>query len=118
MIEEYNHEEWLGKIKGHEMEQERGRRCYECYKFRLEKTVSKAKEMKFDYFSTTLSVSPYKVYRYIKELGDKFAEEYNVKFYDQDYKKKDGFKMAAKLSNDLGLYRQNYCGCEFSKIDK
>lgn len=111
---DYHHDKWLGDVKGLEAEPEKGKRCYKCYKYRMKKTAQKASAMKFDFFSTTLSVSPFKVYKYIKEIGDQLALEYSIGFHDQDYKKKDGFKKAAKLSRELNLYRQNYCGCEFS----
>ncbi len=115
IIEDYRHDKWLDSIKGLENEPEKGKRCYQCYEYRMRKLVQKAKELKFDFFSTTLSVSPFKVYKYIKEIGDKLSIEYSLSFHDQDYKKKEGFKKAAILSKELNLYRQNYCGCEFSR---
>ncbi len=115
IVEDYHHDKWLTSIKGLEQEPEKGKRCYECYRYRMKKVTKKAEEMNFDFFSTTLSVSPFKVYSYIKKIGEDLAKKYSVAFYDQDYKKKDGFKKASKLSRELNLYRQNYCGCEFSK---
>ncbi len=115
IIDEYNHQDWLNHIKGLEAEPEKGRRCWQCYKYRMEKVAQEAYRANFDYFSTTLSVSPHKVYKYIKEIGDELADKYKIKFYDRDYKKKEGAKQASALSCELGLYRQNYCGCEFSR---
>jgi predicted adenine nucleotide alpha hydrolase (AANH) superfamily ATPase len=118
IIENYHHDKWLLDVKSLEQEPEKGKRCYKCYKYRMKKVAKKASEMKFDFFSTTLSVSPYKIYAYIKEIGDELARKYSLGFHDQDYKKKDGFKKASALSCKLNLYRQNYCGCEFSKNKK
>ncbi len=118
ITEDYHHNKWLLDIKGLETEPEKGKRCYKCYKYRMIKVAQKAKVLEFDFFSTTLSVSPFKIYQYIKKIGDELAEEHSLGFHDQDYKKKDGFKKASKLSRDLNLYRQNYCGCEFSRNEK
>ncbi|MBU4375746.1 epoxyqueuosine reductase QueH [Patescibacteria group bacterium] len=114
LAEEYDHNKWLDKIKGHEHDSERGERCFICYKDRMESTAQKAQEGKFDYFSTTLTVSPRKDAAEISKIGKKMAEKYNVEFLDKDFKKKDGFKKSVELSKQLNLYRQNYCGCEFS----
>ena len=114
LTEEYNHDRWLNKIKGHESDSEGGERCLICYQDRIESTAIKTQAGKFDYFSTTLTVSPHKNAGNISEIGKKMAEKYNVKFLDQNFKKKDGFKKSVELSKQLNLYRQNYCGCEFS----
>lgn len=111
----YQHEAWLEKIKGNESEPEKGRRCYLCYEDRIQTVAKYAKEYSFDAFASTLSVSPHKVYRYISEIGQKIDKEKRIKFIDRDFKKKDGSKKASVLSRELGLYRQNYCGCEFSR---
>lgn len=110
----YNHYAWLGSVSGLENEPEKGKRCYVCYRSRMESAVLKAVELGAQAFSSTLSVSPHKVFPYIKEIGDQLCSQYGVSFYDQDYKKGGGALEAAKLSNNLGLYRQDYCGCEFS----
>ena len=115
VVKEYNHFAWLNKIKGHEHDPERGERCLICYKDRLEGTVKVAKEKHFNYFSTTLSISPYKDAQAISRIGNDLSDKYDVKFLDKDFKKKDGYKKSAKLSKELRLYRQNYCGCEFSR---
>ena len=116
LTEEYDHNKWLNKIKGHEHDKERGERCFICYQDRIESTAKKVEEGKFDCFSTTLTVSPHKDSEWISSIGKKMAEKYNVKFLDKDFKKKDGFKKSVELSKKLNLYRQNYCGCEFSHL--
>ena len=115
IIGDYNHENWLKLIKGHESDLERGERCRICYRQRLESTVCLARAEKIEYFTTTLSVSPHKDANRIKIIGKKLEEKYNLKFLYNDFKKNDGFKKAVKISKDLNLYRQNYCGCEFSR---
>ncbi|MCK4554148.1 epoxyqueuosine reductase QueH [Candidatus Parcubacteria bacterium] len=127
IVGEYNHKKWLELIKGHEHDLERGERCLICYQNRLETTADMAKEKQFNYFTTTLTVSPYKDAQAISRVGRELAKKYNVdpltgtqdlRFLDKDFKKQDGFKKSVELSKELGLYRQNYCGCEFSYLDK
>lgn len=115
LTEKYEHNFWLEKIKGHEEDRERGERCFVCYEDRLEKTAQIAKESDFKFFTTTLTMSPHKDAKAISKIGKKLEEKYQIKFLDQDFKKQDGFKKSSQLSRELGLYRQNYCGCEFSK---
>lgn len=112
---EHIHDDWLLYIKGHESDPEKGERCKLCYRFRLEKTAQKAKELNFDYFTTTLTVSPHKSAQDIISIGEELARDYGLKFLARDFKKNDGFKKANILSKELNLYRQNYCGCEFSR---
>ena len=112
---EYNHSNWLNKIKGLESEPEKGKRCLVCYKDRLDKIAEKAQEKDFDCFTSTLTVSPHKLAGEISRIGLELERKYDVKFLDRDFKKKDGFKKASEMSKKLNLYRQNYCGCEFSK---
>lgn len=101
-------------IKGMENLGERSERCFACYKLRLEQTAILAKQREFTYFTTTLSLSPYKDSDKINELGQKLAEVYDVKFLYSNFKKNDGYKRSIELSKALGLYRQNYCGCCYS----
>lgn len=115
---EYEHQEWLDRVEGHELDKEKGERCFICYRERLEKAAMFAKKAKFDYFASTLSISPHKDARALSEIGKELEKKYNVKFFDEDFKKKDGFKNSTLLSKELGLYRQNYCGCEFSLRDQ
>jgi predicted adenine nucleotide alpha hydrolase (AANH) superfamily ATPase len=111
---EYHHEVWLEKIRGHENDPERGERCLICYGDRLANTAKLAQKNKFDLFTTTLTVSPHKDALAISKIGNDLSLKYEVKFLDRDFKKQDGFKKSVELSKKLGLYRQNYCGCEYS----
>ena len=113
IIEKYNHKEFLETVKGLENEPERGLRCDECIKLRLKKTVQKAKELGIKKFTTSLVISPHKNFQKISEIGRQLSDE--VEFIAIDFKKKDGFLKTNNLSKDLGIYRQNYCGCEFAK---
>lgn len=115
IVGDYGHGEWLKRVKGHEKDPERGDRCRICYRCRLEDTARLAVKKGFEYFTTTLSVSPHKDAKAINEIGKELEQKYKLKFLDKDFKKKDGFKKSTKLSCELGLYRQNYCGCEFSR---
>jgi predicted adenine nucleotide alpha hydrolase (AANH) superfamily ATPase len=115
IIELYNHNEWLKKISGFESEPEKGGRCGICYRDRLQKTAEVAQKNNFDCFTTTLTVSPHKLAQSIIDIGLNLSASYGIKFLDKDFKKQDGFKKAGALSKELNLYRQNYCGCEFSR---
>ena len=101
--------------KNLENEPERGKRCYKCYELRLEETAKIAKELDFDYFTTTLSLSPHKNSNWINEIGSNLDKKYNTKYLYSDFKKKNGYKRSIELSNIYNLYRQNYCGCIYSK---
>lgn len=111
----YDHKEWLHKIKEHQTDREGGERCSICYEERLEATAQVAKKGGYDIFTTTLTISPHKRADKINEIGRNIVREFGVEFLEQDLKKEDGFKESCRLSKQLGLYRQNYCGCEFSK---
>lgn len=111
----YDNNEYENVIKGLENEKEGGSRCHKCYELRLEKTAKLAKENNFDYFSTTLTVSPYKNAQVLNEIGSKLEKKYNVKYLYSDFKKKNGYKRSIELSKIYNLYRQNYCGCIYSK---
>jgi len=112
---DYDHKEWLDFIKGLEREKEGRNRCFKCYEFRLLKTAEYAKENNFDYFASTLSISPHKNAAKINEIGREVAQKHQEKFYEADWKKQDGFKKSCQLSKEHNFYRQNYCGCEFSR---
>ena len=103
--------------KGLEEEPERGKRCYLCYSLRLEKTAAKARELGFPYFCTTLSLSPYKNAEWLNELGEKHGGRYEVNYLFSDFKKKGGYHRSLELSAQFGLYRQDFCGCKFSKAE-
>lgn len=112
---DYDNNVYEQKIKGYENCPERGERCTICFNLRLEKTAQIAKENDFDYFCTTLTVSPYKNANKINEIGKKLEEKYNIKWLYSDFKKNDGYKKSIELSKKYNLYRQNYCGCIYSK---
>lgn len=112
---DYLNNEYHEKVKGYENEPENGLRCSLCFELRLDKTASKAKENNFDYFGTTLTVSPHKNSKIINEIGLKLEEKYGVKFLLSDFKKEDGYKRSIELSKKYDLYRQDYCGCLYSK---
>ena len=101
--------------KGLEAEPERGKRCYLCYELRLKKTAQTARENGFDYFCTTLSLSPYKNADWLNEIGERLEKEYGVSWLYSDFKKQGGYARSIALSKEHGLYRQDFCGCRFSK---
>ena len=112
---EYNNEVYEKEIKGLELEPERGSRCLKCYHLRLEYAARLAKEKGFDYFGTTLSVSPYKSSEILNSIGEELSDTYNIPYLYSDFKKKEGYKRSIVLSHEYNLYRQDYCGCKFSK---
>lgn len=114
---EYSPKEYFSAVKGLENEPEGGERCKKCFELRLEASARVAKEMGFDYFTTTLTISPLKNAGLLNEIGEKFAEQYGVSWLCSDFKKKEGYKRSIVLSQEHKLYRQNYCGCVFSKRD-
>ncbi|THB65124.1 MAG: hypothetical protein D6B27_09195 [Gammaproteobacteria bacterium] len=108
-VDKYNHENWLAFIKGLEGEPEKGGRCNRCFEFSLQRTYLKAQELGIEKFCTTLTISPHKISSNIFKVGEKFPG-----FQAYNFKKKDGFRRSLKLSDEYELYRQKYCGCEFS----
>ena len=114
----FDPKEFYDCVKGYEQEKEGGERCFRCYRLRLESTAKLAQEMGFDYFTTTLSISPLKRADKINEIGEELGTIYNVKHLPSDFKKKNGYKRSTELSKEHGLYRQDYCGCVFSKRDR
>lgn len=112
---DYDNDLYEKCIIGLENEPEKGKRCMVCYNLRMEKTAKMAKEYNYDYFCTTLSVSPYKNAEWINEIGEKLQNKYNVNWLYSDFKKKDGYKQSIFLSKKYNLYRQDYCGCIYSK---
>ena len=111
----YNKEEYLSEIKGLEQEKEGGARCLKCYKLRLEKACIYAKKNNYDYFTTTLTISPLKNSKILNEIGHELEIEYNMPYLYSDFKKKEGYKRSIILSHEYNLYRQDYCGCKYSK---
>ena len=112
--DDYSEKDYLKAIKGLELEKEGGKRCEECFKFRLKRTAQKAKQLGFDLFGTTLTVSPHKNAELINAIGKQIAEEVGIEFLEGNYKKQDGYKKSIEFSKRYNLYRQNYCGCRFS----
>ena len=111
---DYDSDMFYSAVKGLESIPEGGKRCEECFKLRLKKTAEFARVNNFDYFTTTLSISPLKNSKILNEIGKSLSEEYEVKYLYSDFKKKNGYKRSCELSKEYGLYRQNYCGCIFS----
>jgi len=114
----YDTESFYKKSKGLEEEKEGGVRCFNCYELRLNEAAIMAKEKGYDYFTTTLSISPHKNSAKLNEIGKKLSEEHDVKYLYSDFKKKEGYKRSIELSKQYKLYRQDYCGCVFSKNER
>ena len=117
IIDEYKSEEYDKVVKGKENLGEGSERCYACYKLRLYRTAEFAKKNRYDFFATTLSISPYKKTVWIQEIGLEAEKEFGVKYLDEDFKKIGGYQRSLELSRELKLYRQNYCGCKYSKVE-
>lgn len=113
----YDPQEYYTCVKGLEQEPEGGARCRACFLLRLEETAKQAAQQGFDAFDTTLSVSPYKNSKVLAEIGRSLAAKYSVEYLEGNYKKQDGYRRSIELSREYGLYRQDYCGCEFSKAE-
>lgn len=111
----YNHQEFLSYIKGFEKYEEGGARCFRCYRQRLEAAAKYAAENNYDYFTTTLSISPHKDSQILNRLGKFLSKKYKVNYLFSDFKKKNGFKRSVELTDKFNMYRQDYCGCEFSR---
>lgn len=114
----YDPDEFYAAVKGLEHIKEGGERCFACYRLRLEKTAELAKELGFDYFTTTLSISPYKNAQKLNEIGEELAEIFSVRHLTSDFKKKNGYKRSVEISEQYKMYRQNYCGCVFSMRER
>lgn len=115
---EYRPQDFFAMAKGMEEEPEGGIRCFACYRMRMEEAARRAKEGGYDYFTTTLSISPLKNAAKINEIGEELADIYKVEHLPSDFKKKNGYKRSIELSRQYNLYRQDYCGCVFSKKNK
>ena len=111
---EHMSERFYEAVKGLEHIREGGERCFACYRMRLERTAEIAKERGFDYFTTTLSISPMKNAEKLNEIGGELGEKYGVAYLFSDFKKKGGYLRSTQLSREYGIYRQNYCGCIYS----
>ena len=111
---DYDQKSFYEIARGHESEPEGGERCMKCYELRLRESVKIAKKYEFDYFTTTLSISPLKKADKLNEIGERLSQEYGVDYLFSDFKKKNGYKRSVELSREYGLYRQDYCGCVYS----
>ena len=113
----YDPESFYALAEGHEDEPEGGERCFKCFRLRLEETAKIAKEGNFDYFTTTLSISPHKNAQVLNELGKEIGDTFGIPYLFSDFKKKNGYRRSCELSVEYNLYRQDYCGCVFSKAE-
>lgn len=114
----YDNDKYNDLVRGLENVKEGGKRCYLCYQLRMEEAAKVAKENNFDYFTTTLSISPYKNSNWLNEIGYNLQDKYNIKYLPADFKKKNGYKRSIELSKIYNLYRQDYCGCIYSKKER
>ena len=112
---DYDCNEFFDIARGYEQCREGGERCFRCYELRLKKTAEEAKKGGFDYFCTTLSISPLKNAQKINEIGERLGEEFDVAWLPSDFKKREGYKRSIELSREFNLYRQNFCGCVYSR---
>lgn len=112
---DYDTDKFYEIAKGLEHVKEGGERCYKCYELRLRQTCEYANNNGFDFFTTTLSISPMKNAKWLNEIGAKLEEEYKISYLYSDFKKKNGYKRSTEISNEYGMYRQYYCGCVYSK---
>ena len=112
---DYDNDVFHKEVKGLEKEPEGGARCEKCFRLRLESTAALAKREKFDYFTTTLSISPLKSAEKLNNIGEELAKKYDIMYLFSDFKKKGGYQRSIELSRQYGLYRQNFCGCVFSR---
>jgi len=115
VVGRYDLAEFAAIAKGHEQDREGGERCTACFRLRLEESAKYAKEKGYDYFTTTLSISPLKDAERLNRIGGELAESYGVPYLFSDFKKREGYKRSIQLSAEYGLYRQDYCGCAYSK---
>lgn len=115
---DFEKERFYEAVKGFEKIKEGGERCFRCYRLRLEETAKEAKRLGMDYFTTTLSISPLKNAEKLNEIGEELAGKYGVCYLNSDFKKKNGYKRSVELSKEYGMYRQDYCGCVFSRAER
>ncbi len=118
IIEEESPKLWVKAVTNFRYKGEKSERCWTCYSYRLEKTFQVGKKLGFDIIATTLSISPHKIASEINKAGKKLSSQYNMDFFEADFKKNDGFKKSSLLSQKYGFYRQNYCGCIYSKLER
>ena len=114
----YEPKEFVDIAKGLEMAPEGGERCFKCYRLRLEEAAKYAKENNYDFFTTTLSISPHKNANKLNEIGEELSNIYKINYLYSDFKKKGGYQRSIELSKKYDLYRQDFCGCIYSKIER
>ena len=114
----YEPKEFVDIAKGLEMAPEGGERCFKCYRLRLEEAAKYAKENNYDFFTTTLSISPHKNANKLNEIGEELSKTYEINYLYSDFKKKGGYQRSIELSKKYDLYRQDFCGCIYSKIER
>ncbi|MCQ2556202.1 MAG: epoxyqueuosine reductase QueH [Clostridia bacterium] len=114
----YNHQEFLQIAKGHEKDAEGGERCKLCIAHRMDKAFNFAVEHGFDVVTTTLSISPHKDCEFINKMGESLEKKYGIKYLHADFKKQDGYLRSIQICKEKGIYRQDYCGCEFGKNEE
>ena len=117
IIADYEPEVFYDMAKGKEQEPEGGTRCFDCYTLRLRKTAEAAKAGGYDYFTTTLSISPHKNAQVLNAIGKELSAEYDIAYLYSDFKKKNGYKRSCELSEQYHMHRQDYCGCIYSKLE-
>lgn len=110
----YEPEKYFEHVKGYEQEPEKGARCDKCFELRLTAAAQKAKELGIQIFTTSMVISPHKNYEKLTSIGEKIAQEYDLKYLSTNFRKQDGFLKTNNISKALNLYRQNYCGCKFA----
>ena len=115
LIAPYENEKFLECVKGLETEPEGGKRCNKCFELRLNDSALKAKQLGIKNITTSMIISPHKNFKLLCEIGNRVCEKYGLNFLSIDFKKKDGFLKTNRLAKELGLYRQNYCGCVYSR---
>ena len=118
LIGRYDPERFYAAVKGHEDDPEGGARCEICFRMRLTEAAEAAREGNFDYFTTTLSISPLKNAPLLNRIGEELGARYGVPYLYSDFKKKNGYKRSIELSKEYGLYRQDYCGCVYSRLER
>lgn len=118
IIKEEPPKAWVSAVKEFRFAGEKSERCWICYRYRLERTFQAGKKLGFDIIATTLSISPHKIAHEINKAGKELSSQYNIDFFEADFKKDDGFKNTSLLSKEYGFYRQNYCGCIYSKLER
>jgi predicted adenine nucleotide alpha hydrolase (AANH) superfamily ATPase len=117
-VGEYNVREWVRRVRQYRFSGERSQRCWECYRMRLEESFKKAAALGLAAVTTSLSISPHKDAAMINRIGKELEGRHGIRFIEGDFKKGDGYRKSAALSRVLGFYRQNYCGCIYSKLER